>query len=72
MEAIHIELSNKAIDVFVSEVPGENLFLKLINFFDGKLPSIAHPMNDPLVFIVVQNLETLLDEVSHRVIVVFV
>lgn len=52
MEPIHVQLSDKTIDVPMSEVFGENDFLKLVNVFDGKLLPISHPLNDLGVFIV--------------------
>jgi len=66
VKAIHIELSNERVDIPVSEIFGEDMFLKLINLFDGELTSVGHPVNDAFVFFVLKNFEALLDEVSHR------
>lgn len=39
--------------------------MELIDFLDGKLASVAHPMNDGLVLFVFEDLEALLDEVGY-------
>ncbi len=46
MEAIHVKLSNEAVDIPVPEEFGEDVILKLINFFDGKLASVGHPVDN--------------------------
>lgn len=52
METIHVELSNKRIDVSVSKIFREDMVLKLINLFDGKFTSIGHPVDDGFVLFV--------------------
>jgi hypothetical protein len=41
------------------------MFLELIDLLDGELAPIAHPMDNGLVLFVLEDLEALLDEVSH-------
>lgn len=41
------------------------MILKLIDFFDGKLTPVGHPMYNGLILLIFENVETLLDEVSH-------
>ena len=52
VEPIHVELSDKAMDVFVSEVFRENVLLKLVDVFDGKLVAVGEPLNGVRVLIV--------------------
>ena len=65
VEAVHVELADEGVDVAMAEVLGEDVVLEVIDFFDGELTSVIHPVDDRLVVLVVQNLETLLDEVSY-------
>lgn len=65
VEAIHIELSDEAVNVPVPKIFREDMILKLIDFFDGELTSVGHPMNNGLILLIFKNVETLLDEVSH-------
>lgn len=65
MEAIHIELPDEAVNVPMPEIFGEDMILKLIDFLDGKLTTVGHPMYNGLILLIFQNIETLLDEVSH-------
>lgn len=46
MEAVHVELSNKTVDVVMPEMFGQDLILKLVDLFDGELSAIGHPMNN--------------------------
>ena len=64
VEAVHVELADEGVDVAVSEVFGEDVILEVINFFDGELAAVGHPVDDGLVLLVLKNLEALLDEVS--------
>jgi hypothetical protein len=66
VEAIHVELAYEGVDIAVAEVLGQNVILEVINFLDGELTTITHPMDNSLIVLVFQNLETLLDEVSDR------
>jgi hypothetical protein len=66
VKAVHVELSNEAVDVAVPEELGEDMLLELIYLLDGELAAVGHPVNDRLVLLVFQNLEALLDKVSHR------
>lgn len=52
VETIHVELSDKRIDVSVSKVFWEDMILKLIDLFDGKFTAIGHPVDDGLVLFV--------------------
>jgi len=52
VETIHVELSNKRIDVTVSKIFREDMVLKHINLFDGKFTSIGHPVDDGFVLFV--------------------
>lgn len=65
MEAIHIELPDEAVNVPVPKIFREDMILKLIDFFDGELASVGHPMNNGLILLIFKNVETLLNEVSH-------
>ncbi len=65
VEAVHIELPDEAIDVPVSEVFGEDVFLEFVDLLDGKLAAVAHPVDNGLVLFVLEDLEALLDEVGH-------
>lgn len=65
VEAVHVELSDEAIDIPVSEEFGQDVVLELIDFFDGKLPSVGHPVDDGLVLLVFEDFKALLDEVGH-------
>ena len=49
VEAVHVELANETVDVAVSEVLGEDVVLELLDFFDGELTPVAHPVDDSLV-----------------------
>jgi hypothetical protein len=65
VESIHVELPDEAVDVPVPEEFGEDVVLKLINFLDGKLASVGHPVDNRLVFLVLEDLKALLDEVCN-------
>ena len=66
VEAVHVELPDERVDVSVSEVLGQDVVLEVVDLFDGKLPPVVHPVNYSLVVLVLQDVETLLDEVCHR------
>ena len=66
MEAIHVELSDETVDIPMSEELGKDVVLKIIDFLDGELTAVGHPVDDGLVFFVLQDLKALLDEVRHR------
>lgn len=65
MEAVHIELPDEAVNVPMPEIFREDMVLKLIDFFDGELTSVGHPMYNGLILLIFEDVETLLDEVSH-------
>ena len=67
MEAIHVELTNKTIDVPMPKIFGEDAVLKVIDILDGELSAIGHPVNYRLVFFVLEYFKTFLNEVSHRI-----
>lgn len=66
VEAIHVKLTNEGVDIAVSEVFGEDVVLEVIDLLDGKLAPVGHPVNDCLVVFVLEDLETLLDEIGNR------
>ena len=66
MEAVHVELSDETVDIPMSEELGKDVVLKLIDLLDGELTAVGHPVDDGLVFFVLQDLKALLDEVRHR------
>ena len=43
MKTIHVELTNKAVDFFVAEVPRQNNFLKFIGILDDELGASGRP-----------------------------
>ena len=55
VEAIHVKLSDERVDISVSEVFGEDVVLEVIDLFDGKFPSVGHPVDDRLVVFVLKN-----------------
>lgn len=71
MEAIHVELANETVDVAMPEMFRENLILKLIDLFDGKLSAIGHPMNNRLIVLILENIKALLYEVGDCVVPCF-
>ena len=52
VEAVHVELANKGVDIAVSEVFGQDVILEVIYLFDGKLSSVVHPVYDGFVVLV--------------------
>ena len=69
VEAVHVELANEGVNVPMSEVFGQDVILEVINLFDGELSAVNHPVDDVLVVSVIQDLETLLDEVGNGCII---
>jgi hypothetical protein len=65
MESVHVKLTNEAVDVPVPEIFGEDLILKLFNFFDCKLSAIGQPVNDRLIVFILENLKAFLYKVCH-------
>ena len=55
VEAVHVELSYERVDISVPEVFGEDVVLEVIDSFDGKFPSVGHPVDDRLVVFVLKN-----------------
>ncbi len=51
VEAIHVELSDEAVDVPVPEVPGEDDLLEILNIFYGKFFAIGQPLDDVCEFV---------------------
>ena len=75
VEPIHVKLPDEAVDVFVPEVLGEDDLLKIINVSNGKLPAIGQPVDSFGVFVIlsewrnyIDDLKSLLDEVSHQIV----
>lgn len=52
MEAVHVELPNKTVNVAMPKMSGQDLILKLVDLFDGKLSAIGHPMNNRLIVLI--------------------
>lgn len=46
MEAIHVKLSDKGVNVAMSEESGQNICLKFISIFDGELLPRRKPVNN--------------------------
>lgn len=67
MESVHVELANEAIDVPMPKKFGKDMVLKLIDLLDGKLTAVGHPVNNRLVFLVLQDLKALLNKICHRI-----
>ena len=65
VEAVHVELADEGVDVAVAEVLGQDVVLEVIDLLDGELASVAHPVDYPFVLLVLEDLETLLNEISH-------
>jgi len=51
VEAIHVELSHKAVYFFVSEVPGQDDLFELHNILDDELKAIVRPIHYLLVLL---------------------
>jgi len=64
VEAVHVELPYEGVDISMSKELGEDLILKIIDFFDGEFPTVGHPMYDGFIIFIFQYLETLLNKVS--------
>lgn len=43
VEAIHIKLTDEAIDFFVPKISGKDDLLELVDVLDGKVPAIGAP-----------------------------
>ena len=71
VKPIHVELSDERVDVLVPEVFGEDVFLELIDLFDGELASVGHPMYDDFVLFVLKDVKAFLDEVGDQIICIF-
>ena len=52
VEAVHVELSYKRVDISMSEVFWENVILEVIDLFDGELASVGHPVDDRFIVFV--------------------
>lgn len=44
VEPVHIELSNKAVDVSVSEENRQDLLLELSDVYNDEFPAVVHPV----------------------------
>jgi hypothetical protein len=51
MEAIHVELSNKAVHFIVTEVTRKNNLLEFNNVFNDKLKAVWCPVNNLLILL---------------------
>jgi len=67
VEAVHVKLSDEAVNIPMSEVFGQDLILKVINFFDGKLTTVGHPVDDSLILLIFQYFKALLYEIGDRI-----
>jgi hypothetical protein len=45
MEAIHVELAYEGVYISMSEILRQDVVLKLIYLFDGKLTPVCHPVD---------------------------
>lgn len=54
VESIHIQLTNKAVDVPMSKVFGQDNLLKLLNVFYGELFAICRPLNYFGIFMILK------------------
>jgi hypothetical protein len=52
VEAVHVELADKAVDFVVAEVSGEDDLLELVDILDDKLDSGWRPVGDFIELIV--------------------
>lgn len=63
MKTIHVQLSNKTIDISMSKEFRKNLSLKLIDLSNSEFPSVSHPVNDGLVLLFLKDLKAFLDKI---------
>lgn len=55
MKAIHVELADKAVDLFVAEVFGQDYFLELVDVLDDKVLASRSPEYNFSVFLILNN-----------------
>jgi hypothetical protein len=54
VETVHVELPNKAVNVSVPEILGQNSLLELLYVFDGEFFTVLRPLNDGFILFILR------------------